>query len=64
LLVESGDDNLAGNHISKVASLVWARLMANKDIIHKWQEVCFPTSSDMCATARTLFMVLPISLTR
>ena len=25
----------------KVAALTWARLLGNKDVIHRWQEVCF-----------------------
>lgn len=26
----------------KVSALTWARLMANQDVIHRWQEVCPP----------------------
>jgi ubiquinone biosynthesis protein COQ9 len=28
---------------AKVKKLTWERLMTNKEIVHRWQEVCFFT---------------------
>lgn len=35
---QAGDEHAMGVG-AKVAALTWARLMANKDVIHRWQEV-------------------------
>ncbi|KHO01100.1 ubiquinone biosynthesis protein COQ9 precursor [Metarhizium album ARSEF 1941] len=39
-LFDTSEDNISGQGVGfKIAALAWARLAANKDIIHKWQEV-------------------------
>ncbi|KAK8922390.1 ubiquinone biosynthesis protein COQ9 [Metarhizium anisopliae] len=38
-LFDTSNTNISGNGIGfKIATLAWARLMANKGIIHRWQE--------------------------
>lgn len=42
-IFETSDQGTSSNGVGfKISSLAWARLMANGDIIHKWQEVRLP----------------------